>query len=161
MKRCQFVFFTYERRELTEKLRQRLAASFAQGGLAVADFCKFIPWQSPPAFHGLMGRADAYLDTIGFSGFTTAMQAIECGLPIVTIEGRFMRGRLASGILRTLGLDELVASDDEHYIALAVRLATDAQYRQSIRERIERSRDTLYNDVAPVQALQEFLLRAH
>ncbi len=159
LKRCQFVFFLYERRELTDKLRQRFAASFARAGLEYSDYCKFIPWQSPPAFHGLMKRADAYLDTIGFSGFTTAMQAIECGLPIVTIEGRFMRGRLASGILRTLGVDELVAGNESDYVALAVRLATDAEYRQRVRERIERSRDSLYHDAAPVLALQDFLLR--
>ena len=81
----------------------------------------------------------AYLDSIGFSGFTTAMQAIECGLPIVTMEGRFMRGRLASGILRTLGVDELVVSNEDDYVSLAVRLATDAEFRQRVRERIERS----------------------
>ena len=55
-----------------------------------------------------------YLDSIGFSGFNTALQAVECGLPIVTREGRFMRGRLASGILKRMGLQDLVAADEEH-----------------------------------------------
>jgi len=159
--RCQFIFFTHERRELTEKLVRRLSLSFAQAGLNFPDYCKFLPWQTPSEFHGLMKRSDAYLDTFGFSGFTTAMQAIECGLPIVTMEGRFMRGRLASGILRTLGVDELVAGNESDYAALAERLAMDAKYRQLVRERIERSRDTLYDDVVPVQALQEFLIQTH
>ena len=72
-----------------------------------------------------------------------------------------MRGRLASGILRTLGVDELVVSNENDYATLAIRLATDAKYRQHVRERIERSRDSLYHDDAPVRALQEFLIRTH
>jgi len=161
MKRCQFIFFTFERRELSEKFLRRLNLSFTQAGLNFPDYCKFIPWQTPSAFHGILNRSDAYLDSIGFSGFTTAMQAIECGLPIVTMEGRFMRGRLASGILRTLGVDELVVSNEDDYVSLAVRLAADAEFRQRVRERIERSRDSLYHDDAPVRALQEFLIRTH
>lgn len=35
------------------------------------------------------------LDILRFSGYNTAVQAIECGLPRVTREGRFLRGRLA------------------------------------------------------------------
>jgi predicted O-linked N-acetylglucosamine transferase (SPINDLY family) len=60
-----------------------------------------------------MKRADVFLDTIGFSGFNTAMQAAECALPIVTREGRFMRGRLASGMLRSMGMSDLVAADEK------------------------------------------------
>jgi hypothetical protein len=50
-----------------------------------------------------MKQARLYLDTIGFSGFNTAMLAVECGLPVVTREGRFMRGRLASGHSKAYG----------------------------------------------------------
>ena len=38
--------------------------------------------------------------TLGFSGFNTVMQAVECGLPVVTLRGEFLRGRLGSGIKR-------------------------------------------------------------
>jgi predicted O-linked N-acetylglucosamine transferase (SPINDLY family) len=107
-----------------------------------------------------MKCADAYLDTIGFSGFNTAMQAVECGLPIVAREGRFMRGRLASGILKRMGLSELVATSEEDYIAIAVRLAQDAEYRRRMRERIVKTRHILFGDLAPVRALEEFLINA-
>jgi predicted O-linked N-acetylglucosamine transferase (SPINDLY family) len=105
-------------------------------------------------------RADVYLDTIGFSGFNTALYAVEAGLPIVCREGRFLRGRLASGILKQLGLHELVAPTEEAYVALAVRLAGDRPYRQSLRERMEKARAGLYDDPAPIRALEEFLLQA-
>jgi predicted O-linked N-acetylglucosamine transferase (SPINDLY family) len=85
------------------------------------------------------------------------MQAVECGLPIVTREGRFMRGRLASAILKRMGLSELVVPTEEAYIALVVRLATDAEYRQRMRRWMQESRSVLFNDRAPIRALEEFL----
>lgn len=154
---CQLVFFTNDIPELSEKLYRRLDLVFAKANLKIGDFCVFIPWQEKAAFYGLMRRADVYLDTLGFSGFNTAMQAVECGLPIVTREGRFMRGRLASGILRCMELTELVVGTEAEYVNLAVRLARDKDFNQAVRHRIAMSREVLYNDVEPVRALQDFL----
>jgi predicted O-linked N-acetylglucosamine transferase (SPINDLY family) len=152
------VFFTHWTQALSAKLRQRLERAFAQEGLDFGRYVTFLPWLTRPAFFGLMQRADVFLDTIGFSGFNTALQAIQCGLPVVTLQGRFLRGRLASGILRRIGLDELVAQDEDGYVALAARLARDAAYRAQVRRRIEANRGLLFEDAAPVRALEEFLL---
>lgn len=157
--RCRFLFFTHQLGKLSEKLRRRLELGFARRELDFDDFVTFIPWQDRPGFYGLLKRADVFLDTIGFSGFNTAMQAAECGVPIVTREGRFMRGRLASGILKRMGLSELVAESEEDYVALAVRLAQDAGYRRHIRERIETSRHLLFEDIASIRALEDFLTK--
>jgi protein O-GlcNAc transferase len=156
---CRFAFFTYRVPELSEKLRLRLQASFSAHGLDAGRYCVFLPWQSPAQFRGLMGSAHVYLDTPGFSGFNTAMEAVECGLPIVTREGAFMRGRLASGILKRIGLQELVARGEDDYIELAVRICRDGDYRAQLRRRIESQRSVLFDDPAPIRALEEFLER--
>jgi len=155
--RCQFIFFIPEVSDLAEELRQRLEAVFAQYGLNFDDYAIFIPWLNGPAFDGLLDRADVFLDTIGFSGFNTAMQAVERGIPIVTREGRFLRGRLASGILKRMGLQELVAESEEGYISLAVKLIRDGEYRDRVRKRIETERYVLFEDMAPIRALENFL----
>jgi len=160
LERCQFVFFTFRTKNYSTVLQQRLRLAFAQGGLRYDDFVVFVPWQGKPAFYGLLGRAEVFLDTIGFSGFNTAMQAVECGLPIVTREGEFMRGRLASGILKQMGLSDLIAANENEYIELAARLAMDAAYRRQVRIRIEASRNVLFEDIAPVRALEEVLMAA-
>lgn len=158
--RCRFVFFTHRLAGLSARLRQRLAAAFGCHQLDLDDFVTFVPWQNRGGFYGLLERADVFLDTIGFSGFNTALQAVECGLPIVTREGRFMRGRLASGILKRMGLPELVARSEEDYVALAVKLARDTEYRKHICERIVASRHVLFEDIAPIRALEAFLVEA-
>jgi predicted O-linked N-acetylglucosamine transferase (SPINDLY family) len=158
--RCRLLFFTSRNRALSAKLQARLRASFAARGLEFERCASFVPWQEKAAFYGLLGRADAYLDTIGFSGFNTALQAIQCGLPIVALQGRFLRGRLASGILQRMGLDELVARSEQQYVDLAVRLAGDRAYREGMRRLIESRRHVLFGDTAPIRALEEFLGRA-
>lgn len=155
--RCQFVFFTYRLDKLSMKLARRLETTFARRELDFHRHVKFIPWQNSAGYHGLLKRADVFLDTVGFSGFNTAMQALECGLPVVTREGRFLRGRLASGILRRMGLPELVTKTSEDYVDLAVRLAQDAEFSMRIRGRIDSSRDVLVGDIAPIRAMEEFL----
>ena len=159
---CRMIFFASEsERALAERLRERLRRAFAAAGLDLDAVSLLLPWQDKTTFHALLRRADALLDTIGFSGFNTAMQAVECAAPIVTMEGRFMRGRLASGILRRIGLDELVAADTGAYIALALKLARDNAYRRDIKTRIEEARAILFNDPAPIRALEDFLFARH
>jgi predicted O-linked N-acetylglucosamine transferase (SPINDLY family) len=155
--RCQFVFFTHWTRALSARLQQRLVAAFEREGLDAGRFLRVVPWLGRPAFYGLMQRADVFLDTIGFSGFNTALQAVECALPVVAREGRFLRGRLASGLLKRLDLLELVTPTGADYAALAVRLVRDRAYREDIRGRIAARRHLLYEDRAPILALEQFL----
>lgn len=158
--RCQMVFFIHSNRALSDGLRRRLEAAFAREGLDASRYLVFVPWQSRPAFYGLLRRARVLLDTIGFSGFNTALQAVECGLPIVTREGRFMRGRLASGILKRIGVPELVTSSEEEYVSTAVSICRDDGHRAKLAARIEANRDVLFEDDSPIRALEDFLFRA-
>jgi len=157
--RCTFVFFNHEKGALSTMLQARISAAFGEAHLNAAQYLVSIPWQPRPAFFGLLRQADVYLDTIGFSGFNTLMQAVECRLPCVTYEGRFLRGRLGSGILRRLGLAEWVAADREGYVDRAVKLAADGGCRSQMRDRMRVAEDSLYADVSAVNALSELLLR--
>ena len=76
------------------------------------------------------------------------------------VDARFLRGRLAGGILRRLGLDALVASTTEEYVDLVVGLAQESGRRREVRQVMESERHVLYGDLAPVQALERFLLGA-
>lgn len=155
---CQFVFFDApDSHGPGSAVRARMRRAFHAAGLRFDDFARILPWQDPSGFHALMSGADVFLDTVGFSGFNTAMQAIECSLPIVTLEGRFMRGRFASAILRRIGLDELVVTSDAQYIALAADLATHPARREALRATIVSRRDALFDEKSAMFALQAHL----
>ncbi|MEJ0005159.1 MAG: tetratricopeptide repeat protein [Steroidobacteraceae bacterium] len=154
---CTFVFFAHEHIELSNRLMMRLAAIFRRSNLDPDRFIVMIPWQPRSAFLGLLRQADVYLDTIGFSGFNTLMQAVQAGLPCVTYDGRFMRGRLGAGILRQLGITELIAPTRAEYIERAVRLGKDASYRAQVRQRIAAAEPSLYADATPLEGLSTWL----
>ena len=68
-----------------------------------------------------------------------------------------MRGRLASGILKRIGLQELVAESEQEYVQLVVRLNEDNAYRGRIRGLVEARRPVLFEDPAPIRGLEAFL----
>ena len=153
---CQFVFFNFEE-NLTAILKQRLREAFSCAKKNPDHFIKFIPFLERNEFYGLMKKADLYLDTIGFSGFNTAMQAMICDLPVVTIEGDWMRGRLASAILQRLDAPDLVCQTLEHYIDVTVELIQNQNLLKSHKANIAIKKQILFNDFAPIRALEDFL----
>jgi predicted O-linked N-acetylglucosamine transferase (SPINDLY family) len=154
--KCNLVFFDHQK-SWTSILKTRLEKLFKEQDLDIDDYVFFIPWLKKEEFYGLMKCADVFLDTIGFSGFNTAIQAVDCALPIITKEGRFARGRLASGILKRIGITELIVNTENEYIQLAIRLVQDKRYRDHIAKKIIKNRDVLYNDKSSILALENFL----
>jgi protein O-GlcNAc transferase len=156
----RLVFFRSGNVYMDRLLAQRLRKAF---DIEKADFdahvC-IIPHLDRPRFFGLMQHAALLLDTVGFSGFNNALQAIEAGLPVLAREGAFMRGRLASSIMRRMDLAELVASTDEAFIEMAIELAADASRRKELQVKIANRRKILFHDVEPVRALECCLAEA-
>ncbi|MFN3438369.1 MAG: tetratricopeptide repeat protein [Acidovorax sp.] len=152
---CKLVFFRATPETLSALLEARLREKFVEAGLDFDAHVRFIPWLPQANFFALLDRADVYLDSVGFSGFNTAMQAIERCTPIVAWDGQFMRGRFASGILRQLGLDEWIASSMDDYAALVERLCSSSARRDSVRQQIITRRSRLFSDPQAVAAFAQ------
>jgi predicted O-linked N-acetylglucosamine transferase (SPINDLY family) len=154
---CKLVFFRPEGSSLADQLEERLRAAFSAAGVdADAALC-FLPWQSQAAFFAWLDRADVFLDTPGFSGFNTVMQALERGTPVVAWEGLFMRGRFASGVLRQAGLGAWVATDAAGYVDRVERLCGDEALRRQVRREVAAAAALLYRDRAGVDQLARYL----
>jgi predicted O-linked N-acetylglucosamine transferase (SPINDLY family) len=102
---------------------------------------------------------DAMLDTLHWSGGNTSLDALACGLPIVTWPGRFMRGRQSAGMLHLMDVDELVAHDADDYVRIAARLVQNVPWRSGLSARILAARERIFSDAAPIAALGEALSR--
>lgn len=139
-------------------LRARLESCFAAAGLDAARHLRFVPPVAAGDFPALLRCGDVYLDSIGWSGGNTTLEALACGLPVVTMPVGPMRGRHSAAILRQMGLDDRIAPDGAAYVAQAVALA-EAGARQAFRAAIRDRRHLLYEDLVPVRALERHLRR--
>ena len=104
---------------------------------------------------------DIYLDCPGFSGYTTAWLAAHRGLPIVTLEGQFLRQRLAAGLLRQIGITDGIANSAEEYVEIAARWARESRHgnrlsarRQALKQAVSKADGNL----AAVAAFEDAVL---
>ena len=85
------------------------------------------------------------------------MEAISLNKPIVTCPSEFMRGRHTYSILKKLNIEETIASSKEKYVEIAVRLAKDKDFRNSIINKIVKNKKKLFNDDKPIRFLEEVI----
>jgi protein O-GlcNAc transferase len=154
---CQFAFIQGHSIHLTNQFRRRLQRAFANYGLNYEDYVVILPRLNETEYHALNCLSDIFLDSIGWSGCNTTLEALACDLPVVTLPGNMMRSRHSMAFLTMMGLTETIASNLEEYMAVAVRLALNANWRQQIRQKIAATKDRLYRDMTCIKALEEFL----
>jgi predicted O-linked N-acetylglucosamine transferase (SPINDLY family) len=145
-----------------ERVLERLQDKFNQYGVPFQGRFVTFSWMQNDEFLSLMERADIYLDLPTFSGYTTAWQGINCGIPIVTLEGEFMRQRLASGLLRKIGITDTIAQSFNDYVMIVQRLAVlRAKHSQweDYRQKIKDSAPLADNDLSVVRAFEKFVLQ--
>jgi predicted O-linked N-acetylglucosamine transferase (SPINDLY family) len=137
-------------------LRERFATVMPD----VLDRIDFIPRLQQSQFVSLLGLSDVLLDPIHFGGGHTSLDALALGTPVVTLPGQFLRGRITMGLYRKMGLMECVASEPDHYVAIAVHLGTDPDYRRRLSERIREANAALFEDRDSVVQLEAFFRQA-
>jgi protein O-GlcNAc transferase len=155
---ARFVFIKYNRGDaVTQIFRERLNAAFGAAGLDAARYCVFLPPMDMARFAGIGRLADVFLDSLGWSGCNSTLEALAGDLPVVTMAGDLMRGRHSAAILTMLGLPELIAKTPDGFVELAIRLGRDSEARQRLRARIGRDKHRLYGDHAAIDGLARYL----
>jgi CRISPR-associated protein Csy1 len=149
---ARLVFYEGRDPALTAKFKARLS----RAGIA-ADRIVVLAQRPHAEFLAVNAACDVMLDTSRWSGGNTSLDAIASGLPIVTLPGRFMRGRQSAGMLHLMDMPGLVAKDEDDYVQKAAAIATDAAYRNELSRGIAERRERIFDDAAPVAALAEFL----
>jgi protein O-GlcNAc transferase len=109
-----------------------------------------------PDYFNLNLLSDIFLDTLSWSGCNTTLEAIACGLPVVTCPGKFMRSRHSYGILKMMGVTETIAQSEAEYVEIAIRLGLDAEWRQTIAQKVYQRHNLVYDDKTCVTALESF-----
>ena len=84
----------------------------------------------------LYKKIDIALDTFPYNGVTTSFEAIWMGVPVLTMSGYNFNSRCGESINKNLGLDHLIAKDDNEYVSKAIKLAEDHQEYYALRKKI-------------------------
>lgn len=135
---------------------ERLRARFGRAMPDVAHRIRFMPRLGQAAFFQLLAACDVMIDPPRFGGGNTTLEAFAVGLPVVTLPGQFLRGRLTAGFYRQMGLSDLIAATPESYVALAVRLANDREFRSETVSRIRAAHATIFACRSAIAAHEDF-----
>ena len=142
---------------VAQRFRRRIEAAFVAHGLDPSQTLRFLPSQDYASYLGAVARATLILDTPGFSGGATSLDAFHVGAPVLTWSETMARGRQTAGMLAMMGIEGLVAADADDYVDKAVVLLADAARRTALRERIDANNAMLFDGAGVIAALEDFL----
>jgi predicted O-linked N-acetylglucosamine transferase (SPINDLY family) len=105
---------------------------------------------------------DFVLDPMPFGGVNGTLEALDMGVPVVTLQGKRHGERTSYSILANLGVTETVAASGTEYADIAERLATDPAFMRMIRGRIRDGlrQSTLVDVVAHTRSLERAYIAA-
>ncbi len=141
--------------------RARIIGAITAAGVA-ADRIVIDDWAGETASHlAAYNRIDIALDPFPYNGTTTTCEALWMGVPVVTLAGRRMLSRIGVSLLAAVGLDDLIARDEDDYVAIAAALAADHDRRRdlhrTLRDRMAAS--ALRDEAGFARAMEDAFLR--
>jgi predicted O-linked N-acetylglucosamine transferase (SPINDLY family) len=142
-------------------ITELLLARFRRTIPEVVSRIRMMPRMGRDDYLALVAVADVILDTLHYGGgANTVYDAAAMGAPIVTLPGEFHRSRWAAAVNRRLGLEQLIASTREDYVAKAVEVASNPDLRQALRQQILEAGAELFEDAAVVREHEEYFSQA-
>jgi predicted O-linked N-acetylglucosamine transferase (SPINDLY family) len=142
---------------LSRRYLARLARAATLEGVSIEGRVELLGACPYPEFLGALQAADLVLDTPWFSGGGTSLDAFALGVPVLTTRGGFARGRQTAGMLDLMGVEGLIATDDDAYVARALELLRDRDQHRQLGATIAGRADVLFSDPEPVRAFAGLL----
>ncbi|RFC38775.1 MAG: putative O-linked N-acetylglucosamine transferase, SPINDLY family [Candidatus Nitrotoga sp. CP45] len=159
-KNAVLVFFQATDISITRAFMKRLESVLDESGVEKAGQIKILPRMAHENYLRINMLCDVMLDTLHWSGGNTTLDALACGLPVVTMPGEFMRGRQSYGMLKCMGLNELIAHDHKDYIEIATRLGTDRAWHQQVVQQITTRSGAIFAVETPLRQMEQFFVAA-
>ena len=154
---CCFWFIQGNNNSVTSIFKERISKLFKKEGYNFEKYSYFHPRCKQEEFFGLIEESDIILDSFNWSGGNTSLEAISLNKPIVTYPSNYMRGRHTYGILKILDIDETIATSKKNYVEIAVKLANEKKFRNSIIDKMKKNKNKLFNDDKSLKFLEEVI----
>jgi len=144
----------------SERFGVRLQRAFMAAGVDFEANVRIVRAVPYPDFLAGIAASTLVLDTPGFSGGATSLDAISVGTPIVAFAGASARARQTSAMLTLAGAPELIARDADDYVRIVVEMCGDEARRAELRHRLLANADSLFEDHQGVRGLERFLIES-
>ena len=113
-------------------LRDRLIARFVAHGI-VEDRIRCVGKTSRYGHLSMFAEIDIALDPFPQNGGISTWEPLQMGVPVVTKLGTGPAARAGGAIVKAVGLDDWVAEDDDGYLAIALKYASQASELAALR----------------------------
>ncbi|HEX5864500.1 MAG TPA: hypothetical protein VF014_09660, partial [Casimicrobiaceae bacterium] len=114
------------------EVRQRFERGLSEAGIEPSR----LELRPPSSHEDLLAEyadVDLALDPFPYNGGASTCDALWMGVPVVARLGTSMISRQSAMLLQAVGMNELVARDDDEYVAIAANLALDLPRLHSLR----------------------------
>jgi protein O-GlcNAc transferase len=107
------------------EVQLRISSMFERHGIA-ANRLRLVSLTNGPFEHlNMYNEVDIALDTFPYANTTTTCETLLMGVPVVTLAGKTHGSRVGVTLLHQVGLDDLVAEDQDAFVRNATALAND------------------------------------
>ena len=104
----------------------------------VIDSVVFLEKRKLKSHYNLYKKIDIALDTFPYNGVTTTFEALSMGVPVITMKGYNFNSRCGESIIKNLGIENLIANNEDDYIFKAEKMANDKDKLFELRKKIYR-----------------------
>lgn len=96
----------------------------------------FFPYSDRETWLKRFRCVDIFLDTFPYGGHTTVRESLMLGVPVLTLKGNSFQSNVASSLLCTLEMPELVKQNIEDYEAYALYLNNNPENLKKVKEKL-------------------------
>ena len=111
-----------------------------------------VPYKDYEEYMNLMESTDIAIDSYPFGSYNTIVDALYLSKPIISYEGTHAYNRIASAVLRRVGMEELVTNNKDEYINKVLNLINNDDYREDLINKISEIdlKSKIFNTNEPV-----------
>lgn len=117
----------------------------------------FYPALNLNTYLNIVKISDVMLDPYPFGGCNTSFEAFDYNIPVVTLPTRFLNGRFTFGLYKKMGFIDMIATTADNYIKIAVKCANDKEWRQTIVNKINENKFTIFMEDESITDWSNFL----
>jgi predicted O-linked N-acetylglucosamine transferase (SPINDLY family) len=141
---------------LTRQFQERIKRNVGENYSRIL----FLQTQSPQRYFQYLAVSTAVLDSPIYACGISGYDAFSFGVPCVTQTGELLVQRYTSVLYDVMEIDGPKTSNQDEYVAQAVKLGTDQEYRAQTSRRIRERSHLVFEDENVVKEWERFMKTA-